>query len=107
MEKNFTIDKVSWHSTVEGNTESRDQIILRFFSLIQFLQNNALLKSTLINNIEQIDDDTAISSSDLTDLGLSVIKDSYDKWLRKVDKGMSPTDTRILEKSLAKFPPSL
>jgi len=107
MERNFTIDKVSWHSTVEGNTESRDHIILRFFSLIQFLQNNVLLKTTLINNIEQIDDDTAISSSDLTDLGLSVIKDSYDKWLRKVDKGMSPTDTRILEKSLAKFHPSL
>ena len=98
----FTIDKVSWHTETPDNTESVDHVIERFFAVVEFLQMHDLTRRVMASRPEDIDLDFAIKSSDLTEKGLEVMKAAYDKWLRKVDKGLDPSDTSILEKALHK-----
>ena len=100
MVNDFTVDKVGWHTNVDGNTESRDHIIVRFWTLTNFLQENNLTLRKLARSIKDIDDEYCIKASDLTEDGLTVLKASYDKWLKKLDKGGDPTDTKILDISL-------
>ncbi|MBA4078141.1 MAG: hypothetical protein C0508_24150 [Cyanobacteria bacterium PR.023] len=103
MTSNFTIDQVSWHTKVVGNPESTEQILRRFWLVVDFLQRNGLTKKTLASSPERITDDFAINSNDLTPTGLDLMKKAYDRWLTKVDEGMSPDDLSILEKALAKM----
>lgn len=98
MADSFTIDRVSWHTKVEGNTESRESIIARFTVLFDFLYKNELLAGKI--NMPSMDDNFEINSDDLTDEGMSVVKRAYDKWLAKIDKGMDPTNVSILQKAL-------
>jgi hypothetical protein len=99
----FTITKVSWHSQRKGNEGRREEIINRFWVLVNFLQSNQLTKKTLSNSIADISDEFSLESDDLTQLGVDVMKKAYDKWLTKVDEGMSPTDVSILQKALDKL----
>jgi len=39
---------------------------------------------------------------DLTVEGLEFMRTGYQKWLRMLDRGGDPSDTRILERELAK-----
>jgi hypothetical protein len=100
---NFTIDQISWHTNVQGNPESRQQIIARFWAVVDFLQKNGLTVRPLISNESEIDDDFAIQSSDLTEKGLLLMKKCYDKWLTKVDEGASSDDLSLFEKQLSKL----
>jgi hypothetical protein len=103
MSQPFTITKVSWLTQTKGLESSRDSIIKDHFFLVKFLQDNHLVSRTLMQSIEDITDDFALSSTDLTDDGLAVMKAAYQKWLTKVDDGMSPEDVSILEKALKKI----
>jgi len=98
----FIIDQVSWHTNTPGNTEAREQIIRRFCVLANFLNNSGLTTHNLICREDSIDDGFGISSGDLTELGMAVMKAAYDKWLAKVDNGMPPEDISLLEKALKK-----
>lgn len=103
MPSDFTIDQVSWHTEVPGNPETSECIVRRFFSVASFLQDNALTNRTLVTGLEDIDDDFAIRTSDLTDIGIEVMKAAYDQWLRRIDAGVAPEDTSVLAKALTKL----
>jgi hypothetical protein len=100
---NFIIDQVSWHTKVQGNPESREQIISRFWSVVDFLQRRELTTRSLLNQQSEIDEAFSIQSDDLTSKGLDLMKKVYDKWLVKVDEGMSSTDMSMFEKQLSKL----
>lgn len=58
---------------------------------------------TILSAEDGITDELAFKSSDLTPDGLSLMKACYDKWLRRIDRGMPPDDVTILEKGLQKI----
>lgn len=99
----FIIDQVSWHTKVQGNPESRDHIVTRFWVVADFLQRNGLTARVVVSQRADIDDDFAIRSDDLTEKGLSLMKKVYDKWLTKVDEGLPLTDMSMFEKALLKL----
>lgn len=101
--QNFPIDKVGWHTQRVGNTEPREKVLLRFFSVVDFLQRNQLTVRPLLVSIDEITDDFTLHSSDLTNEGLQLVKACYDKWLRKVDKGFDPTNTSMFDATLKKM----
>ncbi|MDP8568590.1 hypothetical protein [Methylophilus aquaticus] len=98
-----TIDKVVWHTRIQGNPETRKQILTRFWIIVNFIQMNGLTKRILARSIAEIDDEFSINSDDLTDIGLELMKKAYDKWLTKVDAGMPPADIAILQRTLEKL----
>jgi stress-induced morphogen len=99
-QETFTIDKVAWHTQTPGNPETREQIVARFFAVVSFLQQHGLTNRMLASSLADISDDFSIEASDLTETGLEVMRKAYDKWVRKMDKGMSPSDTSLLAKAL-------
>lgn len=103
--KKVIIDKVSWHTEVDGNPESEENIHLRFKTILHFLQNNQLTKTVILKENEEIDNETQFAMEDLNDLGIEFIKKVYDKWLRSIDKGKSPNDTSLLIKYLDQVRP--
>ena len=100
-----TIDKVGWHTGTPGNTESREAIHRRFRAIIKFLQDNRLTVRQIASPdpAAALTDETAIRTVDLTEDGLRLVKRCYDKWLRRIDNGMSPDDMSILERELQKL----
>jgi hypothetical protein len=94
---------VSWHTEVAGNPETRKSVLRRFFSVASFLQDNALTNRTLVTCREDIEDDFAIRTSDLTDIGVEVMKAAYEQWLGRIDAGVAPEDTSVLAKALTKL----
>jgi hypothetical protein len=102
-DQSFTVCKVSWLTKVRGNEHRRDEIVRHVYYFAKFLQDHGLVRGRLVGEMEDVDDDFAIRSDDLTSEGLSVVRDGYEKWLGRVDRGMAPTDLRILERSLAKL----
>jgi hypothetical protein len=99
----YTISKVGWHTQTLGNTETTEQIHRRFHTLASFLQDNGLTVRTLLAPNDVITDESAIRSSDLTDEGLFLLKKCYDRWLKKIDKGMPPDDVTLLQRELLKL----
>lgn len=101
--KPFTIDQVSWHTSTRGNPESREHIIRRFHAIAHFLQDRGLTVRPLAGDLKDVQDNFAISSADLTDEGLALMRAAYDKWLQKVDQGMDIGDLSLLDKALQKI----
>lgn len=99
MAADFIIDQVSWHTSVAGNPEDREQVVARFWSVVRFLQQNELTTRILADGPQSIGDVFCIQKSDLTERGFLVMKQAYDKWLKKVDRGMSPEDLSLLERA--------
>ncbi len=97
MNKHFVISQVSWLTQTGGNENRRDSIIRHFYFVSKFLQDNAFERQ------EDIGDDFAIRSDDLTDDGLAVMKAAYDKWMQKVDNGMNPENVSLLERALKRI----
>lgn len=96
----FAVDRVSWYLNVKGTTETLEVVRLRFAALVNFLQENDLTRRPLIENKDAINEDFEISSSDVTEEGLLVLKKAHAKWLAGIDKGKSPTDVKVLIKEL-------
>ncbi len=99
-QESFTIDKVVWHTRIPGNPEPREHIVKRFYAIARFLQEHGLTKRTLVTSADEITDDFALHSEDLTELGMRVIKSAYDRWLRRLDRGGDPENTSMLKKAL-------
>lgn len=102
MEKDFIIDQVSWHTGKARNYDFDNSIIFEYFkSIIKYLQNNRLTSRIILSETEEIKDDFCFKASDLTEEGFALIKKVYDKWVDNVvDKKISPTDYKILDKKL-------
>jgi hypothetical protein len=70
--------------------------------LAEFLQRNRLTTRQLASSEADVTDEFAIMVDDLTVEGLEFMRTGYQKWLRMLDRGGDPSDTRILERELAK-----
>lgn len=99
----YTIDKVSWHTSVQGNPETEKYVVERIWHFVDFLQRNHLMQQDLAENIDDIDDEFSIKASHLNDEGIFIVKKCYDRWLTKVDKGGNPNDMGIFERQLIKI----
>lgn len=98
----FTIDKVAWHTRVVDNPETPEMVRKRFMSIVSFLQTNNLTKRILLKPGEEPSNEFAISTEDLTDQGIEVMKKGYDKWLKRtVNKRKDVSDMTILVDVLA------
>lgn len=98
----FLIDQVSWHWTAAS--EAPAKTLARFKAVVDFLQRNGLTKKTLLGERDEPTESFCIRASDLTDEGLSLMKATYDRWLKRVDQGgTAPDDVRLFEKRLAKL----
>jgi hypothetical protein len=102
MSQPFIVFKVSWLTQTPGEERFRDEIVQQFYQVTKFLQDNGLVHRQLMQSIGDLTDDFELSSADLTDDGLAVMRAAYHKWLTKVDNGMSPEDWSLLEKALKK-----
>ena len=100
MEEDFVISKLGWHTQRLGN-EGRERFFREyFFALTNFLQEKGLLIRKIVTEIEALADDDEIRRSDLTEEGWALMQKGYPKWGKKVDQGMDPSDTTILEHEL-------
>lgn len=103
MPDQFTIDQVAWHTKIQGNTETRDQTIERFYAIATFLQENGLTLEPPIREKSEIGDDFAIHTDNLTEEGYAFMKAAYDGWLTRIDGGMPSANVSSLEKALRKI----
>lgn len=99
----FVITKVSWHTGVKGNPESRERIHERTWAFADFLQRNGLVTHRLASGISDMNDDFEIKRSDVTDEGFELIRSAYDKWVRRIDRGTPPSNVSTLENALRKL----
>ena len=98
----FVIDQVSWHW--KSGSEPPEKTLVRFKAMALFLQRNGLVKKTLLGEEDEPTEQFCIRASDLTDEGLRLMKEAYDRWLKKVDQGKTaPDDVSLFERSLAKL----
>ncbi len=101
-QKAFVVSRVSWHTKRPGNPDPPEFFYRWFWTITNFLQENGLVSRQLAASQSAINDDFEIRSDDLTDEGLEFMRKGYQKWLRMLDRGGDPSDTRILERELAK-----
>lgn len=100
MAQPYVILRADWLTKQVGNEHRKDEIIRHFQIALNFFRDNGLLRPNYGTQV--VDENFELRSDDITDDGLNLMKSGYQKWLRKVDKGMDPSDTSILIKELAK-----
>lgn len=98
----FVIDDAAAHFAASKSAEYKLRVEQRFRAFINFIQDNGLATREILSSDTPVTANLQIHRSDLTDTGFEVVKASYDKWLRAMDKGKSTSDVSLLEKSLAK-----
>ncbi|WP_121356787.1 hypothetical protein [Flavisolibacter nicotianae] len=105
MEKDFIIDQVSWHTHKDRNFEINQDLIYSYFKgIMTYLQIRGLATKPLIQDATVINDNTRISSGDLTEEGLLLMKKAYGKWVDGImDKGKNPFDYKTLDNALNKI----
>lgn len=101
-DQSYTIDKVGWHTSVKGNSESLESIHVRFRAICSFLNEHSLTKTKIDFSDSQLTDDFELNTNQLTNEGLEFIKLAYDKWVQGIDRGRDPSDTTYLVKKLNK-----
>jgi len=75
-----------------------------FSALARFLQGHQLVTRELLSVGDEITDSFVIRRSDLTEEGFEFYKRFVEKkWMAAIDRGMTPSDTRILERGLQAF----
>jgi hypothetical protein len=79
------------------NSRSANDILRRLSALAAFLDHNQLSTHKLTNADGLIGEDFVLESSDLSPLGLKLIKGAYVKWQRQAK---TPDDMKPLEKAL-------
>ena len=102
MEKDFVIDKASWHTQKVRTYEFDNSIIYEYFrNIFKYLEENGLTTRKILPKNNEVNDDTCLSKSDLTEEGLALVRLAYEKWIDKVvDKKIHPTDHKILDRAL-------
>jgi hypothetical protein len=102
MENDFTIIKAYWLTKKARNGEFDKKLVYQYFmSFFTFLQKNKLVKKDIVLPIEEINDETKLLRSDLTNEGFEFFKIAHDRWANNIfDKGKSPEDVKYLEKKL-------
>lgn len=101
--EDFYIDATEPHLNACKDSDFQVRVIERFNVFISFLQDNQLVKKTILKDGEKPNKFTMIMRSDLTDEGYEVIKKGYDKWLDSLNRGRPIDDVSILLKTLNKI----
>ena len=81
----------------------REDILKSFTSLCRFLETNHLVTVVLLGNEPQVSDQLSVRRRDFTDEGFEFYRRTEQKWFGALDRGTPSTDTRILERELAKL----
>lgn len=94
--KDFTIDSIAWQLVidkrqVDGGFDPvvKELIYRRFYQFLKFLQDHGMMVRTIINAIQDINEDTIIRNSDLNDEGFYFTQKYHGKWLdrKRKDQG--------------------
>lgn len=80
--------------------DARDRVRQIAQTLCDFLIQHELLKSDCSIKQEKVTDDLVLLDSDLNELGLKVVSDGMDRWLRSVSDLRKPVTTTSLERTL-------
>ena len=100
----FVLTCVGWHTQRRGNEDMGDVYREIYGILIRFMQDRGgLLVREILPEGAYVADEVCIRVGDLTPEGRKFMKTGYSRWLDKIDQGMEPTDTRILERALKKI----
>lgn len=92
----FVIDEVSWHTGVEGNPESKQEVYNRF----SFFRSYLMSKNLVVKDYDysaEIDETFSFKMSDLTEQGKQLVQNYYDQWLEGQDEGLPYTDVSVFE----------
>jgi len=81
----------------------REHVLQSAETLVHFLQDNGLTTRTITPLGEPIPHGLKIRASDLTEEGIEFYKGPVQRWYHAQDRGTAPTDTRILERGLARI----
>lgn len=98
-EKAFVIEKLNWY--VGKGLQHDPKVKLRTLAL--FLQDNGLTTRPLVDSAGGLGDDFEISSADVTERGLQLLKGGYQKWIKSIDRGADPADPSPLRRELDKL----
>jgi hypothetical protein len=71
-----------------------------FKTLVAFLQRNRLVTRELLPDGGEVDENFIIRRSDLTDEGWDFYRRVEQRWFNAIDRGVAPSNTNILEKTL-------
>lgn len=99
----YTIDKIAWHTQQPHEPEPFEVMAEQFWHAVRFLQENGLTTRDLATSTSDLDEEFEIHTDDLTSEGLALMKAAYEKWVRRVERGMAAEDTAILAQALARL----
>jgi hypothetical protein len=100
---NFILIDVQFFLKQNRSRSWREQILTMLSTLCRFLQENGLVTVHLIDEDQLVSDQLEVRRKDFTDEGFEFYRRAEQKWLGAIDRGTPPTDTRILERELAKL----
>lgn len=107
----FTVTSLAWlRDSVARHVAAGFEIVpdnivrRRLHQLVEFLQNNAMLTSTMVSTQSDLRDDFSLKNSDLTDQGYYFLQRYIDKWYDRLhkDKG-DDHEMRFLVKWYTQF----
>jgi len=109
--KDFTIEKVGWITKMESIPPLTQEYIhlqyLRYRILVTFLQEKGLTTRILLQAQEQINDDSEIKRSDLTDPGFEFYRIGIIPWTKAIDRNKNKekaiNNIQFLEKKYREF----
>jgi hypothetical protein len=106
MEKDFEIlsfrmlKDIAENHRRAGVIYSPDEFILeRLRSLASFFETNDLATRKLLDASGEISEEFVLRSTDLTELGMKVLRKGYDGWMRN-SKKRPPNDVSAMTKAL-------
>lgn len=103
LDGEFTLINVPGMLAFSKRRSHREHILGFYTTLCRFLEENKLVTSHLVQEGQQVSDLLEVRRKEFTDEGFEFYRTGVQKWFRATDRGTSLTDTRILERELAKL----
>lgn len=103
MGETTVYDKVSWHFPEGKSCPSLEAAKAHFKAIMQWLKEHNLLTEEGLDAYEAgIDDDFAITSTMLNDIGNKILREYYSDWLRSIGykKNIDAKDMKLLDEAL-------
>jgi hypothetical protein len=99
----FIIFSVPGQLSFSKRRSHREQTLLIFTALCNFLEQNDLVNEKLLDEQGQVSDKLEVRRKDFTAEGFEFYRRAEQKWLTAIDRGKPPSDTSILERELRKL----
>jgi hypothetical protein len=109
--EDFRVTSVAWeldnearHRKAGFDPVGRDVILRRFYSFVDFIQQNDMMTRTIAKALDDVDESTELRNHDLTNEGFDFVRLYHGKWLNRTHKDEGAAKEReFLEKWLHKF----